>query len=327
MSRRFISELGERETIDQVFLVADKQLRTNRQGNFYLQMRLSDRSGSMTGMMWNANDKIYGSFDNGDYVHVQGTSQFYNGAMQMIVNQIDRALDRHIDEADFVTLGPAQIRRLTERMTELLRAMQDAHLRELAEGFLQDAEFMAAFTNAPAGIKHHHAYCGGLLEHVVSLMEVVVRLAPLYTGLDGDQLLLGAFLHDAGKTRELTHERDLAYSDEGQLLGHLVIAVEMLDRKVQELERRNGRAFPPELVLRLKHMILSHHGEYEFGSPKLPMTLEAVALHHLDNLDAKLHGLRQLMRDDPNTDSNWTTYQPALRRKLFKGSDLRAEEA
>ncbi len=326
MSRRFISELGERETIDQVFLVADKQLRTNRQGNFYLQMRLSDRTGSINGMMWNANDKIYGSFDNGDYVQVQGTSQFYNGAMQMIVNQIDRALDRHIEESDFVTLGPAAIRRLSDRMSELMRSIQEGPLRELAEAFLEDTEFMADFASAPAGIKHHHAYRGGLLEHVVSLMEVVARVAPLYQGLDGDQLMMGAFLHDAGKVRELTHERDLAYSDEGQLLGHLVIAVEMLERKVWEWEQRSGRPFPRELLLRLKHMILSHHGEYEFGSPKLPMTLEAVALHYLDNLDAKMHGLGQLMRDDPNTDSHWTTYQPALRRKLFKGSDPPAEE-
>jgi 3'-5' exoribonuclease len=321
MSRRFISQLGERESVDQVFVVADKQLRTNRQGNFYLQVRLSDRTGSVTGMMWNASDKIYSSFDNGDYVHVQGTSQFYNGSMQMIVNQIDRALDRHIDEADFMTLGPSAIDRLAGRLAEMLRSMRSCPLRNLAECFLMDEEFMAAFTSAPAGIKNHHAYRGGLLEHVISLMEVALVVAPRYDGLDPDLLLMGAFLHDAGKIRELTFERDLAYSDEGQLLGHLVIAVGMLDDKVREAEKLSGEEFPQELLLRLKHMIISHHGEYEFGSPKLPMTLEAVALHYLDNLDAKMHSLSQLMREDPNTDSNWTTYQANLGRKLFKGSE------
>ena len=321
MSRRFISQLGEREAVDQVFLAADKQLRTNRQGNFYLQVRLSDRTGSVTGMMWNANDRIYSSFDNGDYVQVQGTSQLYNGALQMIVSRIDRALERDIVEADFVTLGTIAIDQLASRLSELLRSMRSYPLRNLAECFLMDEQFMAAFTGAPAGIKHHHAYCGGLLDHVVSLMEVARLVAPQYDDLDPDLLLMGAFLHDVGKIRELTFERDLAYSDEGQLLGHLVIAVGILDEKVREAEELSGEEFPRELVLRLKHMIVSHHGQYEFGSPKLPMTLEAVALHYLDNLDAKMHGLRQLMIDDPNTDSNWTTYYPNLGRKLFKGSE------
>ncbi|MCL4207780.1 MAG: HD domain-containing protein [Pirellulaceae bacterium] len=325
MSRRFISQLGERETVDEVYLVADKQLRTNRQGNFYLQMRLSDRTGSLTAMMWNANDKIYSSFENGDYVRVQGTSQFYNGAMQMIVSRIDRVIARDVDESDFVTLNVSEIDRLAAHVGEMLRSIRSAPLRNLAECFLMDETFMAAFTTAPAGIKNHHAYRGGLLEHVHSLMRLVTNVAPHYRDLDPDLLLMGAFLHDAGKIRELVYERDLAYSDEGQLIGHLVIAVGMLEDKVREAEKLSGEPFPRELELRLKHMIVSHHGEYEFGSPKLPMTLEAIALHYLDNLDAKMHSLGTLIREDANTDSNWTPYQAQLGRKLFKGGDAANE--
>lgn len=319
MSRRFIQQLTDREQVDEVFLAADKQLRTNRQGGLYLQMRLSDRTGSVTAMMWNANEKLYHAFENGDYLHVQGTAQVYNGALQIIVTRIDRTPAAEVDEADFVTLGMAEVDRLATRVSELLRGMKNYPLRNLADCFLMDEQFMAGFTAAPAGIKNHHAYRGGLLDHVVSLMELTAVVAPRYPEIDPDLLLMGAFLHDIGKTRELTYERDLAYSDEGQLIGHLVIGVSLLEDKIREAEKLSGEPFPEELRLRLQHMILSHHGEYEFGSPKLPMTLEAIALHFLDNLDSKIHSISGMMREDANDDSPWTPYQASLGRKLYKG--------
>ncbi len=319
MSRRFIQQLSDREQVDEVFLVADKQLRTNRQGGLYLQMRLSDRTGSVTAMMWNANEKLYHAFENGDYLHVQGTAQVYNGALQVIVTRIDRTPASEVDEADFVTLGTAEVDRLATRVSELLRGMRSYPLRNLADCFLMDEAFMAGFTAAPAGIKNHHAYRGGLLDHVVSLMELTAVVAPRYPEIDPDLLLMGAFLHDIGKIRELTYERDLAYSDEGQLIGHLVIGVSLLEDKIREAEKLSSEPFPEELRLRLQHMILSHHGEYEFGSPKLPMTLEAIALHFLDNLDSKIHSISGVMREDANDDSPWTPYQASLGRKLYKG--------
>jgi 3'-5' exoribonuclease len=319
MSRRFIQQLSDREQVDEVFLVADKQLRTNRQGGLYLQMRLSDRTGSVTAMMWNANEKLYHAFENGDYLHVQGTAQIYNGALQVIVTRIDRTPASAVDEADFVTLGMAEVDQLATRVSELLRGMKNYPLRNLADCFLMDETFMARFTAAPAGIKNHHAYRGGLLDHVVSLMELTAVVAPHYPEIDSDLLLMGAFLHDVGKTRELTYDRDLAYSDEGQLIGHLVIGVSLVEDKIREAEKLSGEPFPEELRLRLQHMILSHHGEYEFGSPKLPMTLEAIALHFLDNLDSKMHSISGMMREDANDDSPWTPYQASLGRKLYKG--------
>jgi len=314
-----MTQYADRESVDEVFLASEKQLRTNRQGNLYLQLRLSDRSGSVTAMMWNAGEKVYRSFDNGDYLRVQGTAQFYNGTLQMILNRVEKVDATEIDESDFITLGAADIDQLTGRLSEMLRAMKSYPLRNLAECFLVDEEFMARFSSASAGVKNHHAYRGGLLEHVISLMELTAVVAVRYPEIDSDLLLMGAFLHDIGKIRELTYERDLGYSDEGQLIGHLVIAVGMLDEKVREAEELSGEEFPEELLLRLKHMIVSHHGEYEFGSPKLPMTLEAIALHYLDNLDSKMYSVGQLIREDANTDSHWTPYQAHLGRKLFKG--------
>jgi 3'-5' exoribonuclease len=319
MPRRFINQFAHQEAVDQIFLASQKQLRPNRNGNLYLQVELSDRSGAISARMWNASESEYRNFDDGDFVRVEGSTQLYQGAIQLIATNICKARHEEIEYADFMPLGPVEIDRLALRMGELLRSLGNPHLRNLAECFLIDEEFMAKFTRAPAGIKNHHAYIGGLLEHVVNLMEVVTRIVPCYPALDGDLLLMGAFIHDMGKIDELSYDRGFSYTDEGQLVGHLVMAMRLLEDKVREAERLSGETIPKETVLRLKHMIVSHHGQYDYGSPKLPMTLEAVALHQLDNLDAKIHNFAQQMRDDPNVDSPWTHYNPSLGRKLYKG--------
>ena len=177
---------------------------------------------------------------------------------------------------------------------------------------------MKRFGDAPAGVKHHHAYPGGLLEHVVQLIELVQSVVAHYPQLDRDLLLMGAFLHDIGKVDELTYDRGLGYSDEGQLVGHLVQGVVILQEKLAQVAQRRGEPFPAELGAQLKHLIVSHHGRLEYGSPKVPMTLEAVALHYLDDMDAKLYSFEQLMREDVDSESRWTTYQPHLGRKIFK---------
>ena len=206
------------------------------------------------------------------------------------------------------------------RLREVLLAMNNPHLRGLVECFLIDDEFVRKFTTAPAGIKNHHAYQGGLVEHVVTLLNVADRITDLYPEIDRDLLLTGIFLHDIGKVDELSYDRAFAYTDEGQLVGHLVMGVEMLAREGRAVPKLTGEPFPPELLLRLKHMIVSHHGSYEFGSPKLPMTLEAIALHYLDNLDAKIHAFGREIRDDPSRDSSWTPFQQSLGRRLYKGN-------
>ena len=318
MARRYLKELGDREDIDDVFIASEKQLRPNRNGNLYLQLRLSDRSGSINAMMWNASNSVYLAFDNGDYVQVQGSSQIYNGNLQIIVNQIEEAEPGSINEEDFVHLSSAQREELQQTLGKSLRALEDFHLKSLAECFLMDESFMKKFSRAPAGIKHHHAYPGGLLEHVVHLIRVVDSICPHYPQVDHALLVMGTFLHDIGKIDELTYDKALGYSDEGQMVGHLVQGVTILDRKLQQVSELSGEEFPDALAMQLKHMIVSHHGKLEYGSPKVPMTMEALVLHYLDDLDAKVHNFDQLMRDDPNEDSAWTTYHPHLGRKLFK---------
>jgi len=319
MSRRFINQLGDSETIEETFVASEKQLRPNRNGNLYLQLRLADRSGTVNAMMWNSGERAYRSFENGDYVLVSGTTQVYNGKLQIILNEISRADPSEVDPDDFQRLDMVQVDKLTLRLSEMLRGMKDVHLRNLAECFLSDEDFMDRFSRCPAGVKNHHAYAGGLMEHVVSLMEICLLVGPKYPELNLDLLLTGAFLHDSGKIDELCYDRDLGYTDEGQLIGHLVIAVGYVDGKIREAEELSKEPFPLHLALRLKHMVVSHHGEYEFGSPKLPMTLEAMALHQLDNLDAKIHSFRQIIQEDVNPDANWTVYQSTLGRKLYKG--------
>ncbi|MBN2294160.1 MAG: HD domain-containing protein [Pirellulales bacterium] len=319
MSRRYINQLTAQETVDQVFLASEKQLRPNRNGNLYLQLMLSDRTGSVNARLWNASEGLYKTFENGDYVRVEGTTQLFQGSIQMIATRITRVDPSEIDESDFTTMSTAEVDRLVVRIGEMLRGMDNLSLRNLAECFLLDNEFMEKFSRAPAGIKNHHAYHGGLLQHTYSLMDLAQRIAPCYPQIDRDLLLTGAFIHDIGKTDELNYERDLSYSDQGQMLGHLVLSVSILEAKVAEAEKLSGEPIDADTVMRLKHILISHHGEYEYGSPKLPMTLEAMALSQLDNLDAKIASFEQLIRDDPNVDSSWTGYHQNLGRKLYKG--------
>ncbi|MDY0165997.1 MAG: HD domain-containing protein [Thermoguttaceae bacterium] len=321
MPRKFIRELGQQDVVDEVFVASGKQLRPNRNGNLYLQVELSDRTGSISARLWNADETLYQSFNDGDYVRVQGNTQLFQGAVQMIAKRIDPVESDEVDPADFEPEPAVDAQRLFARLKELVRGIGDPALKTLAECFLLDDEFVARFTLAPAGTKHHHAYHGGLLEHTVGMMEAADRIAPCYPKIDRDLLVLGAMLHDIGKTRELGFQAGLEYTDEGQLVGHLVLAVEMLNDKVAEAERLSGEPIPAETVLRLKHMLLSHHGEYEYGSPKVPMTLEALALHCLDLLDSKLNAFELIIKADPNTDSPWTTYQPNLGRKIYKGAN------
>jgi 3'-5' exoribonuclease len=320
MGRRFIQQLSDGENIEEVFLVSEKQLRANRNGNLYLQMELRDRTGAMSARLWNAGEHLFRSFDEGDFLLVKGKVQLFQGALQMILSHIERVEAEKVELADFLPHTEQDVSKLLEKLRGYLLRLGNPHLRGLVECFLMDEDFVRDFCKVPAGVRNHHAYLGGLLEHVVTLLEAGDRLAPLYPLLDRDLLLTGIFLHDIGKVRELSYGRVFSYTDEGQLVGHIVIGVEMLNEKVAKVPNLTGEPFPRELLLRLKHLILSHHGTYEFGSPKLPMTPEAIALHHLDNFDAKVHSFTRDIRDDRNQASAWTPFNQALQRRLFKGA-------
>jgi len=317
--RRFVQQMADGDSIEETYLVMDKQLRANRNGNLYLQVELRDRTGSISARLWNAGEHLFRSFEMGDFLRVKGKVQLFQGALQMIVAQIDRVPSEKIDLADFLPHTDQDISKLLERLRALLQRLSNHHLRALVECFLIDETFMKGFCQAPAGIRNHHAYLGGLLEHVVTLMDAADRILSLYPELDRDLLLTGIFLHDIGKVQELSFARTFGYTDEGQLVGHIVIGVEMLNEKVKKVPELTGEPFPVELLLRLKHMIVSHHGTHEFGSPRLPMTPEAIALHHLDNFDAKVHSFTRDIREDRNSGSSWTPYNPSQQRRLFKG--------
>jgi 3'-5' exoribonuclease len=318
MTRRFVDQLGDGDNIDEVYLVADKQLRANRNGNLYLQLELRDRTGAMGARLWNASDGLARSFEAGDFLLVKGKVQLFQGALQMILTNIDRIASEKVELTEFLPHTDQDVDKLLLRLRGYLSKLSSSHLRALADVFLMDDDFVRGFCHAPAGIRNHHAYVGGLLEHVVNLMDVADRILPLYPDLDRDILMMGIFLHDVGKVRELSYDRAFAYTDEGQLIGHLVIGVEMLAERVKQVPELTGDPFPTELLLRLKHLILSHHGTYEFGSPKLPMTAEAIALHHLDNLDAKVHSFTRDIRDD-RSGGTWTPFNQSLQRRLFRG--------
>ena len=316
----FVNSLQDGESVEEVYLLVDRQLRANRNGDTYLLGQLRDRTGQISGLLWNVNESSVSHINAGDYVRVKGKVQLFQGNLQMILTRIDAAHSDNISAEDFIPQSSSDVVAQFEKLQEILLGITDPDLRELMELFLSDDEIVHGLKTAPAGIRLHHAYHGGLLDHVVNLSETASRLADLYPNIDFNLLLAGILLHDLGKIRELSYDVSFQYTDEGQLIGHLIIGIEMLGEKILQFEERTGRTFPEETALRLKHMIISHHGSYEFGSPKLPMTPEAIALHHLDNLDAKTNEFQSLIASDPNAASRWTPYQPNMQRKLYKGS-------
>ncbi len=319
MNRRPVSQLANGDAVEDVFLVVDKQLRTNRQGGQYLHLELRDKTGSVGARLWNVPDHLAHSFEAGDYLRIQGKTQVFQGALQIILSRIDPVDPASVTVEDYLPQAPQDLGHLTTRLREVLLGLDEPHLRALAECFLMDDAFLAKFTAAPAGIRNHHAYRGGLLEHVVTMLEMAARIAPLYPDLNRDLLLIGVFLHDIGKVDELSYERTFGYTDEGQLVGHLAMGLELLRVKVEQTADLTGEPFPQESLLRIKHMIISHHGPAKFGSPKPPMTPEAIALHYLDNLDAKLHVFLREIKDDPVKTTAWTPFHANLNRRIFKG--------
>ncbi len=319
MNRQSVAILTAQQSVDEVYRVVDKQLRANRQGNLYLLLQLSDATGTVSAMRWNASQGLYDSFQKGEFLHIQGTAQLFNGQIQIIVNQFDVVNAAKIDMTEFDQLDQHQVDELWGELLVFVESMSNTQLKAIAFAFAEDADIRRGFQSAPAGVKTHHAQAGGLLEHVVSLLRVVDRISSNYPQVDRDMLMIGAMLHDIGKIDELAYEGELTYTDAGQLVGHLVQGVQILQRIVVQV-RQKGTAIDPELLWRIEHMIVSHHGTLEHGSPRVPMTLEAIVLHAIDDLDAKLNAAVELIQNDKNADSNWTTFNATIGRKFFKPS-------
>jgi 3'-5' exoribonuclease len=317
--RRFVDQLRDGDQIDDVFLAADKMLRVNRKGAQYVQLMLRDRSGGISARLWNAGDHVFRSFDNGDFVHADGKVQLFEGALQVILAHLERVEAEKVEVADFLPHTDQDVGKLLDKLRGYLLRLANPHLRALAECFLMDDPFVRSFSACPAGVKLHHAYVGGLLEHTVTMMDIADRLLPFYPGVDRDLLLVGCFLHDAGKVRELSYGRAFGYTDEGQLVGHIAIGVEMLSDKAAKVPELTGEPFPRELMVRLKHMVLSHHGTLEYGSPRVPMTPEAMLLHAIDLMDTRMHMVLRDLKEDRNNVTAWTPFNQTLQRRFYKG--------
>lgn len=320
MTRKYVNQLRPEENINEVYLVTSRQLRPNRNGALYLQMRLSDRTGLLDARMWNVDESILNRFDVGDYVRVEGNTQLFQGAIQLIVSRLQRVSPTEVEAADFSLVNTLEIDRTMNQIAERLRGITNPFLRALADAFLLDEQFMAKLAESPAAVSFHHAYPGGLAIHVANMLALASTVATLYPTVDGDLLMAGVFLHDIGKTEEFSGGQELAYTDAGQLIGHVTIGLEMLAEAVAKVEKLLGEPFPEELLLRLKHMLVSHHGEYEFGSVRLPMTLEAMALHCIDYLDSRMAACVERIQGDPPVDNPWTAFFPALNRKFYRGT-------
>jgi len=303
----------ENKVVTACFLVTAKQLKPKKNGEPYLDLTLSDCSGQISAKMWDNVSFATERFDVNDVIRVKGVFNRYNGRFQFTMRTVEAKLgDHEIDFADFLPKTSKNIDELWRQLGEFVSSIAEPHLRALLEAFMADAEIARGYRNAPAAKSLHHAYIGGLLEHVVSLCRLCDLMARMYPLVNRDLLLAGAFLHDIGKVRELSYSRSFAYSTEGQLLGHMVIELEMLHGKIALQP-----GFPDDLKIAIEHMIISHHGQYEFGSPKLPMFPEALMLHYLDDMDSKMESMRAQIEKDSELESAWTGYNQSLARPLL----------
>jgi 3'-5' exoribonuclease len=313
MKSPYVKELAPNQTISTFFLVQNKEIRQKKSGEPYLSLSLGDRTGELDAKMWDNVAEVMETFEREDFVKVKGLVQIFHNRPQLTIHKVRRVEDHEIELADYF---PASVRDPDEMLAELrsiVAGMGNAHLRGLLESLLSDPEVARRYKTSPAAKQIHHAYLGGLIEHVLSMCGMARLAASHYKSIDLDLLLTGVVLHDIGKIYELSYERGFSYTAEGQLLGHISIAMRMIGDKLA------GRPdFPPRLRTLVEHMILSHHGRLEFGSPKAPQFPEALMLHYLDDLDSKMECMRLIVDRDSQVEGMFTGYSPAMERSVLK---------
>jgi 3'-5' exoribonuclease len=306
--KKFIKDLEAGASFDDTFLLSQSVLKTTKKGGFYLDIVLADKTGKMQARFWDATAELSERLPQDSFVRARGTVELYEGKLQASVYFAEVVPDENIQLTDFIPASESDPEKLFSELLSLLDSVENRSLKELVKLIFSDKALVEGFKKAPAAVSMHHAYLGGLLEHTLSVAKLAVQISDSYRHINRDLLLVGAVLHDIGKTRELLFARAFKYSDRGLLLGHLIIGSELVAKFAESIEN-----FPPTLLSSLQHIILSHHGEYEYGSPKLPMTAEAIALHYIDNLDAKM----QAVKEATPTEGNWTDYNRAFERRLF----------
>ena len=314
MSKRFVSELVAGSAIDDVFLLAERNVAHKKDGNPFLNVTLSDRTGQVKGVVWDQVERILAAAAEGDFVHVRAQVGEYRGNLQLVVKDMVGLPADQVDATDFLATTTRDVAKMMDRLQEMIGRMQDPHLKALFDHFWADTDFTAAFMRAPAAKLMHHAYIGGLLEHTLSMAVLAEMIGGHYSGVDRDLLLAGVILHDVGKLRELEYTHRIDYTDQGRLLSHIIIGLSMLDEKLKQMPD-----FPETKAHLLKHMLVSHHGERAFGSPEPPKTIEAVLLNYIDEIDSRVNSIREYVAKD-TSEGSWTPYHRLLERHFYKGA-------
>lgn len=301
--KTYINEIKENENVDSLFLIKEKTSGVTKTGNTYLKLRLGDCSGEMEGRIWTSVETFVNAFEKDDFVHAKGKAVSFQEHLQLNITHVERVAEEAIIFSDFFPMAEKDIDEMLESLIGISQQVKSQHLSQLLNLFWKDTPFLERFKMAPASKWLHHTYLGGLLDHTLSLTHLVLKNSCHYEGLNLDLLLTASILHDLGKVDELSYSRAFDYSDEGRLLGHIILGMERVEEKIRQLPD-----FPKDLSILLKHLLLSHHGQYIWGSPKRPMTLEAVMLHYLDDMDAKINGIQQFLRSKVPEGSRWSTY-------------------
>jgi 3'-5' exoribonuclease len=313
MKKTFVSDLTTEQAITSFFLVSAKELRNTKEGKPYLRLELGDRSGTVEARMWTKFETAAQEVGRDDIVKVEARVELYRDRPQLALVQLRKARPEEIEIADYLPTTKQDVEKLWAELLEHARSIQNPWLQRLVCGILCDPAVTARYKKAPAAKTMHHAYLGGLLEHVVGLCGLAKQVAIHYRPeLDADLLLTAAILHDVGKLDELCYERAIGYTTQGQLLGHIVMEIETVGKAIEKIE-----GFPPELKTVVQHLLISHHGQYEFGSPKLPMIREALVFHYLDDLDSKMAAARAALASE-SADEEWSAYSGALQRKFLR---------
>lgn len=313
----FIEEIEPNQPVATTFALGERQLRIARNGNPYLTVKLVDKTGEISGRVWDQAEQVMASLPATGAVFVRGRSELFRDELQLQIDEIVPLASREIQASDFLPSCSIPADSLIETLRSHLATVKRSHLKRLIKSFLHDTEFMRQFSRAPAAKSMHHAYLGGLLEHTASVVGLLTRVCPHYPQLDRDLLLVGGFLHDIGKIHEFCYDLTIDYSDSGRLIGHMVLGLDLLQDQLRRL-----KSFPADQAMLLKHLILSHHGEAEFGAVKLPMTLEALMLHFIDDMDAKLNSVAKIIAASPRQDDLWTPYQQVFGRFFFRGPSI-----
>jgi len=309
MKEFFLSECTrfENKVIVSSFVVISKQVKPKKTGEPYLALTLGDRCGQIEAKMWDNVEDSLDAFEQEDFLKIKGLLNKYKNRFQLTIHKLRKLGESEIDFGDYLPKTTKDVEQQWRTLGDFVASFEDRNLRALVESFMADPEISEAYKNAPAAKSLHHAYIGGLLDHVVSLFRSCDLVSRNYPQINRDLLLTGAFLHDIGKIHELAYNRSFSYTSRGQLLGHMIIELEMLQKKLAALPN-----FPSEMKTLIEHLIISHHGQYEFGSPKLPMFPEALMLHYLDDLDSKMESMRAHFEREAENESSWTTYNASL---------------